>query len=424
MLSVLSKIFEKVLDKRLRRFFIKYNILTPDQHGYAANRSTESAAASLSEFIYKNLDDGLLVAGLFFDLSKAFDTLDSEFMKCKLHALGVRGNTLRLIMSYLANRKFCVDVEGSTSSVFVTNTGVPQGSVLGPLLFLLYINDMPSYINADHLTLYADDTTAAVSASSGEGLTAKIEVVMSDFKAWCWSNKLVLNLEKTVIILFTPTKRKVIKLHLNNNCRLDNSTKFLGLYLDQNLTWENQVDAVCKKLKNNFYLLLNIKTKFSRSSLITVYYALIYSHLNNNIILWGNSVGNRRVFVLQKRIIRLIFNLKPKHSCRTTFKTNSILPLPSIYILKTLLFIKENLNLYPTNAESHSYNTRERKMLVVPLHRTAKYELTPSYVGIKLYRHLPDYFRTLSKGAFKKQIKKLLKEKCYYSVEEFFADKF
>ena len=144
---------------------------------------------------------------------------------------------------------------------------------------------MPSYINADHLTLYADDTTAAVSASSSEELRVRLELVMSDFKTWCWRNKLILNLDKTVIILFTPTKRKVINLNLNN-CRLKNSTKFLGLYLDQNLTWENQIDVICKKLKNNFYLLLNIKKKFSCSSLITVYYALIYSHLNNNIVFW------------------------------------------------------------------------------------------------------------------------------------------
>lgn len=271
--------------------------------------------------------------------------------------------------------------------------------------------------------LLADDTTAAVSAESAEELKSRIEMTVTDFGEWCWINELIANMDKTVIIVFS--KRKEIRINVGS-LRQDSVTKFLGLRVDNGVTWEHQIDTVCGKLNSGYYLLLNIKKNFSRNSLIQVYYALVYSHLNFNIIHWGYSVDHMCVFILQKKIIRLIFNLQPKESCRPAFRANKILTLASIYLMRLIIYTKENprenLEHLMTFSNYHSYETRGRDDLVIPKHRTASYERSASYMGIKVFRHLPSGLGTLNFTAFKQSIKRILADKCYYSRDKYFSD--
>ena len=153
-------------------FIRKYNILNPSQHGFLPNKSIESASYQCLNYIFRNIDDGKHVVTIFFDLSIAFDTINSSFLFTKLYNLGIRGTLLKWIESYVSNRKMSVKCDGVISETRETKLGVPQGSVLGPLLFVLYVNDLFRNIKSGHVTMYADDTTVVVTADGVDDLYA------------------------------------------------------------------------------------------------------------------------------------------------------------------------------------------------------------------------------------------------------------
>lgn len=289
--------------------------------------STETATASFTDFIIKELDQNKKVAAVFFDLSLAFDTVDKNIMENKLHALGIRGNVLKLVVSFLSGRHMYVDTNGQTSSKYDVRMGVAQGSILGPLLFLCFINDLSDYITDGHLVNYADDTSIALSAANSADLQDKVNRCVREFQLWCEKNKLILNVNKTVFMQFCLRNDSEIVL-LNSS----QYTKFLGLYIDYNLSWNQHIDYVVNKLNAAYYAVLKLKAHASVPVLLELYYALAYSHLRYNIIVWGQSVSCQRAFVAQKRIVRLIFNLDYLATCRNTFIENRIMTFVCIYI--------------------------------------------------------------------------------------------
>ena len=425
-LSALSKVIERVVYVRIVNFLNKYSLLTENQFGFRAERSTETAANSFLEFVYKKLDAGYETVGLFFDLSAAFDTLNIDFLCDKLHAMGFRGSILNWLRSYLSDRKICVKIKGTESKQCNMNVGVPQGSVLGPLLFLIYINDLPNHIEAEKIVMFADDMSFVVSAQTTADLEVKIKNIFETFEKWCRSNLLIMNADKTVIVKFSlqSCAQTSYKINLNLELKSQKFTKFLGLYLNSTLDWSEQIDNICTKINKSYFALSRMKKILDLKSLIDLYYSLVYSHLIYNIALWGGASSVSRVFISQKKCVRLIFNLKGIESCRPTFISNKILTVPSIYILKTLLYVKENLEIYPTNNTFHNYSTRAGHLLSVVAHKTKKYENAPSYISVKLFNRLPGVLRDKPMKLFKAEIKNILASKAYYSVNEFLSESF
>lgn len=413
-LSVVSKMIEQIISNRIILFLDKYNVLTNSQHGFRKDRSTESAAAKMFEHVYRELDKGRYVVSIFFDLSKAFDSVNKDILISKLDAIGIRGNILNCLISYMQDRSLTVKYNEVQSNRFDINLGVPQGSVLGPLLFLIYINELPMFIENGYTIMYADDTTVTVSAGNPDELYNKVQIVRNEMITWCDRNKLILNVNKTVFMNFNLRRPVVLP-----GITLSNCSKFLGLLVDSNLTWEEHINHVCSKLNQAYFALLQLKESLNESGLVNVYYALAYSHLSLNIFIWGRSYHVSRVFILQKRLIRLLFNLNFRESCRTTFINKKLLTVPSIYIYKCLLYVKKNLESFEGLTDHHLYSTRNKNILSIPLHRTSTFKDSLQYNCIVLYNKLPGNVQSMTLPKYKNTVKNILLENGYYNIDEY-----
>lgn len=412
-ISVFSKILEKLLHSKINNFLERYNILNKCQHGFRHQHSTETAAIDLTEFIYRELDNGHRVAAIFFDLSSAFDTLDITIVENKLYAMGIRGKPLDIITSFLSERQLYVTLDWAESDMFSVDLGVPQGSVLGPLLFICFMNDLSESISDGHLINFADDTTVAISAATECELENRLERCQREFGEWCAKNRLLLNLEKTVTMRFrlrTP----------GDQCDMGpKPISFLGLTVDANLSWKNQIDRVVKKLNSAYYAILKLKHTLRSNGLLQMYYSLVFPILKYNVVIWGQGTHSERVFIAQKRILRLIFGVSPRDSCRPVFIANGLLTFVSIYIYSCSLYIFNNPGV--RNCAYHHYNTRNGNEFRVPVHNTSKYEKSVKYAAIKVFNALPQNIKSIGTlNKFKKDLKDYLATNCFYSLCEYF----
>lgn len=425
--TALSKVVEKVVYDKILLYLNKYNIISKCQNGFCPSKSTESATYDFVEYIYKNLDSNKFVGALFFDLSMAFDCLDLIFIREKLFAVGFRGNFLSWLMSYLQYRKIYVKLNNVLSNIQAMDLGVPQGSVLGPLIFLMFINDLPSHVSTDCTVLYADDVTLAAVADSPEELQVRLNILSDEFTNWCYKNSLIVNVEKTVCMQFCSRRKYHTSLHITvNNKTIPtlHSTKFLGVLIDSDMGWKSHIDYVCKKINSGYYALLQLKTMFDIKDILNIYYALIYCHLTYNVIIWGNASNFdvNRILVAQKKIIRLLFGIARTDSCKPYFKEHKILTFPCIYIYKCVLHTVKNISTFGRNSDTHNYQTRHGNLLRIPNHNTSLYEKTPSYMGIKFMNHLPvNIMEERNLNTLKNKLKMYLINKCFYSISEFIS---
>ena len=405
LVSVFSKVLEKVVYRRIIDFVSKYGIVENCQHGFLPGKSTETASFNLLNFICQNLDQGKFVVALFFDLSIAFDTVNKSFLLTKLYNMGIRGTLLNWINSYMTDRKIIVKYGDIFSDNKPISLGVPQGSVLGPLLFILYVNDASAHLGGNHLTMYADDLTVVVASENLMELRTNIIKVQGDFEEWCKTNNLILNNDKTVIVNAHIRKPVPDNFFIKNNIKTSNAVKFLGTYLDSTCSFDVHIEHVCAKLNSAYFATLKLKSTLSEAGLLTVYYSLVYSFASYNVIVWGWSRLCKRVFIAQKRILRLIFNMGYRESCRSIFVEKKILTFPCIYMYKCLKFFNENRHLF-TNLNSNN-GTRMKDLYVIPRHRTSFFERSPMYNCIKLYNGLAPNLRTLRGIKFDNAVKKI-----------------
>ena len=283
LLSNIDKIIEKLMYSRVIKFLEVTNCIYPLQFGFRKQHSTNDTLINISENIRSALDKGLFACGVFVDLKKAFDTVDHEILLRKLEHYGIRGVGNAWFQSYLSNRKQFVSISGFDSKLKSILHGVPQGSVLGPLLFLLYINDLHNAIIHSLVHHFADDTNLLVFDPSLKSLQKNINIDLKLLCHWLCANNISLNAEKTEYIIFRQ-KQKVVNFNLKikiNGKKLDpsNHIKYLGIFLDENLNWEKQINVLTSKLRKANGALAKLRHYIPTEILISIYYAIFNCHL-------------------------------------------------------------------------------------------------------------------------------------------------
>ena len=325
-LPIFGKIFEKIIYSRLYNFFISRNILSDNQFGFRKGHSTNHALHHTINILKEAHSNKKHVLGIFIDLSKAFDTLDHGILLNKVEQCGIRGSAHDLIRSYLTGREQQTSVLGELSTTANIKYGVPQGSVLGPLLFLLYINDIVNSINDQtnvKIVLYADDTNIFILSNDRNSAMKKANVVLDSINNYMKSNLLHINTDKSCYIHFDPKSDNQIKedenddednvedyLHINGTpLKEEQHTKFLGVAIDNKLTWANHIDNLYKKLKSATGILKRICQNIPEENYKSLYYSLFESHLSYCISVYGdaNKQYTKKLFTVQKRCLRILF---------------------------------------------------------------------------------------------------------------------
>ena len=417
-LPLLNKIFEKLLHKRLTFFLESYGIFTDKQYGFRKNINTNDAVNNLLDSIYKAMDDNDFLGAVFIDLSKAFDTVPHNLLLQKLEHYGIRGNALNLLESYLSNRKQFVSIEGIKSSMQDIKIGVPQGSVLGPLLFLLYINDLPNSVNNVNSILFADDTTMFARDNDVYDLCNTISSDMLLVKDWLIANSLTLNESKSYYIIFSLKKipdnlRVTIGDHV-----LDRKThgKFLGVILDEKLNFSNHIEHVTNKVSKLTGLMYKLKSFFPTEILKNLYLALINPYYNYCILAWGSANKSvlQPLILYQKKIIRIITQSDFYAHTNPLFKQLHILKFDELFMYATQIHMYKTIVLdkYPVllrsifeNQINHNYATRTNN-LRLPYCRTHKATKQLSYQLTKNWNLLPQHIKSNgSLNAFKRNCK-------------------
>ena len=421
-LPLFSKVFEKAMYNQLYSYLEEMNILFKNQFGFRNGKSTSQSCNSLIQLIYDNLDRGRTTISIFLDFQKAFDCVDHRILLGKMYHYGIRGVVYNWFQSYLSNRSQYVYANKKSSSECAITHGVPQGSILGPLIFLIFINDFPYSSNQFSFNLFADDSTLTYSFDRGESNVGEVvnrELVLID--NWLSSNKIKINISKTNYIVFTlrsTVSIPPITIGGREIARSDCS-KFLGLYVDEHLRFDRHVTFLSKKISKSVGILNRVKHFLPNHVLINLYYSLIYPYMLYVIESWyGCSLTLRKkIEVLQKRSIRCIYNLSFNEHTAQYFRMSKIVTLEQLYKISMLVYIHktiydnydEDLSIkLRFQVNEHSIATRFSDRYMLPIHRSTKYEKSLFYAGIKLWNNLPiDLKYTVSASLFKKKLKKL-----------------
>lgn len=403
LLSLLSKIIEKVMYTRLTKFLDKHNIIADNQYGFRKGKSTELALMKFTNLIYLNENNNLKTAAVFLDISKAFDTVNHKILLKKLHCIGIRGYIYSWFESFLSGRSQIVKIDDTYSGEVPINGGVPQGSILGPLLFLIFINDFCKLnLNCDIIT-FADDTVLVFSAVNYLDLFKKIETALQITNIWFRNNLLKLNVSKTKFMIFSLKARDIainsLKIH-NPSCNLEcddlsstcdkiervDSIKYLGLHFDSNLKWKTHITYLLNKLRFINLKFFKLKRIIDHKFLTTLYFAWVQSLINYGITCYASDYFNN---------IRPLSHLQNKILSHLN-KNSSLKPLMSIrelFIFRLLLFIFKNRFFYPLKTSSLTLRNTTGNLFIIKSNKEI-FHKSHVFLGPFLFNKLNETLKT------------------------------
>ena len=373
LLSNINKIIEKLMHSRLYNFLSIHNCIYDHQFGFRKNHSTNHALLNLTEEIRDALDNNSFAAGVFVDLQKAFDTVDHTILLNKLNYYGIRGITNNWFKSYLSNRRQYVTINGFKSDVAIMKYGVPQGSVLGPLLFIIYINDLNIAIKYCSTRHFADDTNLLITNNNLKQLKKHLNLDLSNLNKWLKANKISLNASKTELLVFRHPNKKItydLKVKLNGKRLMQSKfVKYLGLILDSHLNWRYHTDILASKLSRTIGMLCKIRHYVDSNTLRSIYFGIFSSLMTYGSQIWGQFQNKyvNRILKLQDKAVRIINFGLSSDSRNPLYCKSKILKFSDNIKLLNFIFVYDSLknnlpsilnNNFTRVNRYHTHNTR------------------------------------------------------------------
>jgi hypothetical protein len=431
LLPAFSKLLEKIMYDKVISFLNSTNVLYKHQYGFRAKHSTIQPIIHLlnhcAEATNKNTTQ--YTAAVLCDLSKAFDVINHKILLHKLRSYGIRGITNTWFENYLFDRSQYVEFENNKSVKRKISCGVPQGSILGPLLYLIYVNDIDKACNGKIIS-FADDTTMLVSDSNLANLYSNANTYVNDLYVWFCANQLSLNAKKTKYILIRPKQShcnlKGFNLAINGNSLqrvgdgcIETTTKFLGIYLDEFLTWKPHIKNIKNKISRALFAIKQVKHVLPYETLRTLYLALIHPHISYGIMAWGNANSSivHPINILQKRAMRMIHNSAYNSHTDPMFKSSKIMKIGDIYEYQAALFMfdytNHNLPISFDSVFKFRYEiqtnrlTRQSNQLHIPMCRTNFAGNLPLFALPKIWNKWSDHTHSsnMSRNQFKNYLK-------------------
>ena len=435
LLANINKIVEKLMHSRLYSFLTISNCIYDLQFGFRKEHSTTHALIDLTEDIRETVDNNMFAIGVFVDLQKAFDTVDHTILLSKLDHYGIRGVANDWFKSYLRNRKQSVFINGKESYISTIEYGVPQGSVLGPLLFLIYINDLNNAIIYSTTRHFADDTSLLIKGKSLKQLKKHLNIDLKKLCKWLIANKISLNKEKTELIIFRNSRKKIdYKLKIKINGRKlypSDNVKYLGIFLDSHLNWNKHCDYLATKLSRANGLLSKIRHYVARETIRKIYFALFSSIMSYASQIWGQTENRhiKRIVRLQNRAIRIINFAQYQSPKDILYKQSKILKFSDNVKVLNFLFAYDTIkgtvpsclnNIFTLQNNVHSYLTRTsvQNQITLPRSHTDQYGIES--IKFQTARTWNNYVNKLAKDNVINKSKAF----CKYSITKILFDKY
>ena len=404
LVSVFSKIIEKLVENKLISFLNKSQFFSHCQYGFRANSSTELAILDLCHYVAGNMNNKYLTLGVFLDLSRAFDSIDHKILLSKLDHYGVRGVALKWFEAYLLNRSQYVCIDGVSSPNLSINKGVPQGSILGPLLFNIYINDLVYCSPKLKFIMYADDSNILYHDRDVDSLVRVMNEELDKIADWLTKNKLHLNMDKTNFMLLGPkiiTNKITISICIKNNqIKRVFSIKFLGVIINSELSWIDHILFIKNKISKNIGIIFKIKCKIPKHIIQILYFSLIYPYLIYCLSIWGGSPIShmKQLKIIQNNYLRILFNLNKWDHISSYYAISKIVTIENLYLFRIFvlsykLIVKKISSYFLIIINSYlncsSRLLRNINSFYLPICRTKLFNNTPIILIMKFWNSLP-----------------------------------
>ena len=410
-IPTVSKIYEKIIYDQLYDYLNTHNLLTHCQSGFRSFHSTLTTLLEATNDWSVNIDNGMLNGVVFIDLKKAFDTIDHEILLLKLSNYGVDSTSLKLFESYLTNRSQKCKVNGELSNSSPLTCGIPQGSSLGPLLFLIYINDLPNCLDMAQPRMFADDTSVSYASASLDEIQNVINSELKNLNSWLIANRLSLNITKTEFMIIGSRQRMnatqndiAIRMRDREINRAD-VVKSLGMHIDRHLSWSEHIHKISKKISSAIGALKRARPFISCKTAVQVYTALIQPHFDYCCSVW-DELGSTLATKLQK-----LQNRAARVITRSSYDADAgallaLLQLDNLSIRRKKIKAQLMFKILKGNAPSYlkslfsvrtlDYDVRNnRSKLNIPKPRTNYLKRSISYSGALLWNNLPQEIRNL-----------------------------